>query len=82
MEASTTTNTDICAFFLSSFSGVAEVSVVLTYDAVSLDMQFPPIRDFYILFKGRELIIQSQMGNRFPASYRRTRLHYPCMYLL
>ena len=44
---------------LSSLSGETEVSVVLTYDAVSLHMQFPPIRDFYISSKGRELIIQS-----------------------
>jgi len=41
MEASTTINTDMCEF-LHSLRGVAEVSV-LTYDAVPLDMQFPPI---------------------------------------
>jgi len=48
----------ICEF-VSFLSCVAGVSVVLTYDAVSLDMLFPPIRDLYILSKGRELIIQS-----------------------
>ena len=45
--------------FLSSLSGVAEVSIDVTYDATSRDVLFPPIRDFYILSKGRELIIQS-----------------------